>query len=460
VRVKTFIATYLLFLTVLFLSVGIVSFYLNDSQITMLKNKSEGQFHSIVSMLDRDVLALSAREGLTDEIFFASLESMIWNYNHYYERHGVFIVLNFFHAPGLPAEPAEIHIGEGRRSGRDEDGLFVFIRGSLSPPFSHFILSYRLDITDNISDMRGIQRTLLITAASFSLVAAAGLYGILLMIFKPLGLVAKTAREIADGQFNQRIPIKSNNELAQVAIDFNKMARRVETQILYLEEEAENKQQFVDNFAHEMRTPLTSIFGYAEYMQKASLEESEVVETAGRIMDKANYLTEIANSLLQLAMLRDYRPEKTELDIKLLFDDITQTISEPMGLAKVRFSAKPNAATLHGQGDLIKSLLVNLCINAMKSCTAETGKVNLEAKADGNAVLLTITDNGCGIPPGALAKITEPFYRVDAARNRKDGGAGLGLAICKKITEAHGANMRIESAPGVGTVVTITFTTP
>ena len=454
-RLKTFIATYLLFLAVLFSSVGIVSFYLNNSQINMLKDKSAGQFQTIASSIYRDVAVLWGRGGGREHLdadFYEAVDALVRGYARYYRRHNINISLSNLRLSRNYYYTSEIVIDS-------DNGYFILITGSLDEPFGYLLLEYSLDITESIMEMRNIQNTLLFSVIAFSVIAAIGLYLILSSIFKPLTVVAKASREIAGGEFGGRIPVATNNEIAQVAIDFNKMAERIERQINLLEEEAENKQQFVDNFAHEMRTPLTSIYGYAEYMQKAVLEDGEVVELSGRIMNRAGYLQEIANSLLQLAMLRDYVPAQKEILVQHLFDDIAQTVKSPMENAGVSFICKPDADIAYGQEDLIKSLMLNLCLNALKACSPNEGVIYMEAENKGGGVTLSVTDNGCGIPADSLNKVTEPFYRVDKARNRKEGGAGLGLALCQRIVSAHGAEMIIESTVGAGTTVKITFTT-
>jgi len=176
-------------------------------------------------------------------------------------------------------------------------------------------------------------------------------------------------------------------------------------------------------------------------------------------MNRARYLQEIANSLLQLAMLRDYTPDKAKIRVRYLFDDISQTVKAQVEDVGVKLICKPDADVLEGQEDLIKSLMLNLCLNALKACTPNKGVIYMEAKSENHSITLSVTDNGCGIPSDSLAKVTEPFYRVDKARNRKEGGAGLGLALCRKIAEAHGAEMIVKSTVGVGTTVKITFTT-
>jgi len=432
-RLRTFIATYLLILAVLFSSISIVSFYLNNSQINMLKAKSTGQFQTIVSSLDRDIAVLWGRENAGGG-FYDEVETLVRGYARYYSRHNIDIALT----QSGDESQSELTFAA-------EDGYFINITGQLSAPFQHFRLEYTLDISENIADMRSIQNTLLLSTGAFSVIAAVALYILLSVVFRPLAVVADASRKIASGQFGERIHVNAKNELAQVAVDFNKMAERIEQQIIILEEEAENKQQFVDNFAHEMRTPLTSIYGYAEYMNKALLDEGEVIELSERIMGKASYLEEIANSLLQLAMLRDYVPERREVPLQDLFEDIAQTIEG--------IEYESDVDTIAWQEDLLKSLLLNLCFNAAKA-----GATTIRMAVNGGT--LSVTDNGCGIPKDALAKVTEPFYRVDAARNRKHGGAGLGLSLCKRIAEAHNAEMSIKSKVGEGTSVHITFTTP
>jgi signal transduction histidine kinase len=270
-KLKTFMATYLLFLVVLFSSVAIVSFYLNNSQINMLRDVSASQFQTITSSLGRDVSVLWGRE-LSDTAFYEAVDVLVRGYSRYYGRHNIDISVMDIRLIANEPPPAQVLFQT------EYEGYFIFITGLLAEPFSYFLLEYRLDITENILEMRNIQYTLLISVMGFSVIAAIGLYLILATIFQPLNVVAKTSRKIASGKFDERIPVKTNNELAQVAIAFNKMAERIQEQMILLEEEVINKQQFVDNFAHEMRTPLTSIYGYAEYMQKAMLEDGEIVE--------------------------------------------------------------------------------------------------------------------------------------------------------------------------------------
>ena len=171
-------------------------------------------------------------------------------------------------------------------------------------------------------------------------------------------------------------------------------------------------------------------------------------------------MKKVANSLLELATLRSYSPTVNEISIPQLFEDIRQTMGKPLQEKEITFVCENDTDVLYGQEDLIKSLILNLCYNSLKSCAPATGIIRLEAKKNGNGVELSVSDNGCGIPEESLSKVTSPFFRVDEARKREYGGAGLGLTLCKQIAEAHGATMTIESEFGRGTTIKILFTTP
>jgi signal transduction histidine kinase len=200
-------------------------------------------------------------------------------------------------------------------------------------------------------------------------------------------------------------------------------------------------------------------------MQKAVLDDGELIKLSQSIMDKAGQITDIANSLLKLATLRNYSPAITMINIRKLIEEIAQLLFKPMSEHGVRFVFKSHVDFLPGQEDLIKSLLLNLCLNGLNACSPGSGVVSLKAEWHNGNVMLSVTDNGKGIPAESLEKVTEPFYRVDKARNRHHAGsagrsgAGLGLTLCKQIADVHGAEMIIKSSVGVGTVVKIIFTT-
>ncbi|MCL2355938.1 MAG: HAMP domain-containing histidine kinase [Defluviitaleaceae bacterium] len=444
-RARTFIATYLFLLFILFLIISLVSLNMNRNQINILREQSQRDYRRIYANLTRDISVLYGRSIVGINLPQA-VDALAHSYTRHYIEHDIHILLQHENNFPAPASYAEISFMQ------QSDEHFILITGYLPEPLHFYRFEYRLNITESINSMQSTQRLFLIFAVIFSAIAAPGLYLILKNIFKPLDIVAAASRKIANEHYHERIFVKG--ELSEIATDFNRMAEKIESQIRQLEEEALGKQRFIDNFAHEIRTPLTSVYGNAEYMQKALLDEGENIIVTQSIMDEANHMKGIANSLLQLATLRNYAPVKNPVNVARLFEDVRQTLNKSFRERGVRFHCASDVDFLFGQEDLIKSLIVNLCTNALKACSANDGEVTLKAvRADGHAILI-VTDTGEGIPAESLHKVTEAFFRSF----RKSGGAGLGLTLCKQIADVHNAEMHIESTENVGTSVKIIFT--
>ena len=450
-RLMTFFATFLLFVFILYAGITAFSVYMTNSQIRMLKSGSAAQFQTITSSLSRDITFLWGIH-LEQDLFYIAVDSLIESYARYYGGFGVGILLTTreFTSNGEYERVVSI-LNEGNEH-------FVHVAGNLAAPFNHFMIEYRQDISDSISGLQNIQRILLIFAIVCSFLAAFGLQFVLMLVFRPLDIVSEASRKIAGGEYGERIKIKGENELTKVAFDFNKMAQTVEDQMKFLENEAKSKQQFVDNFAHEIRTPLTSIFGYAQYLRNSQFNEEAVIESTEYIMAESKHMSNMANSLLELATLRGFSPVKKEISIPELFADIKHSLENLLDENKAKLSLRcDEGIVLFGQEDLIKSLLMNLCTNGINATVYGEGEVELAACIVMNHIVIKVKDNGKGIPEDSVEKIFEPFYRIDKARSRELGGAGLGLTLCRQIVEAHGGEMAVESEPGGGTVVAVRF---
>jgi len=446
-RIRIYLATYMLFIVILFSSLGIVSAYMTNAQINMYTDKCIREFQTISHALSRDLESLVV-QGLVSA---HDINILVEGYAAHYMLHNIIIqVVDNISLAAANTGAVVTYISL-------ETGRYIHISGPLPEPLSRFQLDYFYNISAYVEEMNRIQNILLLVCIVFSIITGFVLYFIVASIFKPLSIVSKATRNIAGGQYNEKIQIKGKGELADVAEDFNQMAAQIQDQIYTLEKIAADKQQFIDNFAHEIRTPLTSIFGNAEYMQRALLDEGETIELTQLIMNNSTHMKQIANSLLQLATLRDYTPVIKEISITQLFDEVGQTMYDSLYEKRVRIFYKIETNTIWGQEDLIKSLLLNLCYNAAKACGETGGFIELGATAHDWFVTLSVRDNGHGISKENLPKLTEPFFRVDKARSRDQGGVGLGLTLCKQIADVHGAKLAVNSALGVGTKVTVIF---
>ena len=463
-KLKTFFISYILFLAILLAAISTISIYFTNRQMGIIHEQSVMEYERIINTIEREINALYDRgqQHIIDQLLeshkaFHRQHNMrlhveqideddysnIVDHSHILSTNTYIITIEF--------SPIDYHdIGT-----RYE----LFINGRLQTNYEYYETSIDFDVTDSILELRQIQRVLLILFIIFSLVAAAVLYIILNKIFKPLELVALSTEKIAKGDYSERIQIKGMNELALMANNFNQMAEEIEEHINHLEDESDRKQRFIDNLAHELRTPLTSIYGYAEYMQKAKLTEAEKLESTTFIMEESGHMRNITNSMLELAKLRDYEPKLEEIAIEELFNQMKSSLEPIFKSKKIEYVIEPVDSHIIGQSDLIKSMISNLCINAAKACAPDIGRVILKAIPTIHGVEITVLDNGCGIELQAISKLTEPFYQVDTARNKRVDGVGLGLAIVKQIVDIHKAELVIESAVGVGTKVKVIFTT-
>ena len=280
------------------------------------------------------------------------------------------------------------------------------------------------------------------------------LYFILKKLSEPLDKLRCATELISSGDFSVTVEEKGNDEFSLLAGSFNSMLAKINEQMASLEREAERKQMLVDNMAHELRTPLTSIHGYAEYIEKANITEERRMIAVKYIMSEAERLQKISEILLDGAFIRGNEIEMSEVDISELLYDTAEKLEIKAENAHVTISCKAFPTVVRGNKTLLSMLIYNLTENAVKACE-KGGKVKLSCFDD----TIVVEDNGKGMTEEQLLHITEPFYRTDKSRSRADGGAGLGLALCKQIVNTHNAEMIFESERGLGTKIFIHFTT-
>jgi len=443
-KLKTFFISYLLFLSILLAAISTISIYLTNHQMTSLYEQSRIEFERISATISREIDAVYERTSDSDVI-----DLLLQSHIAFHGRQGIELLID---------DTGEMITFVQYEFNEETAVHSIRFRGTLFTEMGLLEIQTNFDITEGIEELRTIQQIMLYLFVIFSLLAAVILYIILARIFKPLELVTQSTSKIASGDYSERLQIKGKNELALLAINFNQMAEEIEQYTSHLKDEADRMQQFIDNLAHELRTPLTSVYGYAEYMQKANLTNEDRLEAVAVIMEEAGYMRQIINSMLELATLRNYKPVMNGIDIEDIFKQIDTALELTFREYQIELVVNPCEGHILGQADLIKSLISNLCINAAKACMPNEGRVVLTGERISEACIqITVTDNGCGIAAENIAKLTEPFYQVDATRNKMTGGLGLGLAIVKQIVDSHQAKLEIESEFGVGTKIKITF---
>ena len=293
------------------------------------------------------------------------------------------------------------------------------------------------------------------TGVMLALIAGAAVLSFILAraILLPLDRLSAVARIMAAGELSRRVPVTSDDELGLLFEDFNAMAERLEEQMAQLTDAARREKDFTASFAHEIKTPLTSIIGYADMLRSGNLPEDMRFKAASYIFSEGKRLENLSLSLMSLQVVGRSETEARPVNMRKLCAEAAR-ISHPAMKAKgLRLSVQAEEGTLQGDGALLQTLLQNLLDNARKA--ADSGQVVLSGKSTEGGYRVTVADQGRGIPEGELNKITEPFYMVDKSRSRAQGGAGLGLALCKEIAALHRGELRFESQVGLGTKVTV-----
>ena len=267
------------------------------------------------------------------------------------------------------------------------------------------------------------------------------------MLTKQLLLPIETmAENLGDSDYES--PYKELEPLAE-------MLRSQHTDILAA---AKARQDFTANVSHELKTPLTAISGYAELLDGGMVGEEQQKHFYREIRKNADRLLALINDIIRLSDL-DRKGHEPSFGVIDLYEVVKECMDELTVNAKqrnVNISLDGESCNVHGSKDMLKELVENLAQNAIRYNNVG-GKVWVSVtKRDGRSVL-TVKDNGIGIPASEQQRIFERFYRVDKSRSKATGGTGLGLAIVKHIVEIHDAKIELDSAPGVGTTISVLF---
>ncbi len=270
----------------------------------------------------------------------------------------------------------------------------------------------------------------------------------------PIRSLGRVATQLAQGDYSPRARVLGGDEISELAESFNHMADAVEKTVQELEDAARRQEDFTASFVHELKTPLTSIIGYADMLRSGNLPEDMRFKAASYIFSEGKRLENLSLALMSLLVVGHSAADARPVNMRRLCQEAARICQPAMRAKGLTLSVRAEEGVLRGDAALLQTLLQNLLDNARKA-TDSGGQVVLAGRKDGKGYRITVADQGRGIPEGELNKITEPFYMVDKSRSRAEGGAGLGLALCKQIAALHGGELRFESREGRGTTVTV-----
>lgn len=269
------------------------------------------------------------------------------------------------------------------------------------------------------------------------------------LLTKPIRILTRATKRMAAGDYAYRAEQVSKDELGQLTTDFNNMANALEENIEKLEEEIEAREDFVAAFAHELKTPLTAIIGYADMLRSHKLDEEKSFMSANYIYTEGKRLEAMSFRLLDIIVTKRNEAELQNVPVESVFHYLQEMFATD---EEMKFTFQYEQDIVRAEANLIKTVLVNLIDNACKASEAgSVVEVNGHVQEDGYR--FEVKDYGVGIPPEEQRKITKAFYMVDKSRARSKNGAGLGLALCAEILSLHHSELEIESEPGKGTCI-------
>jgi signal transduction histidine kinase len=270
-------------------------------------------------------------------------------------------------------------------------------------------------------------------------------------ITSPIGALAKTARRLGRGDLSQRVQLQGEGEVAALAQAFNSMAAD-------LEHAEQLRRNMVADVAHELRTPLSNIQGYLEAIRDRVIKPDAA--TIRSLNEEAALLSRLVNELQELSLA-----EAGELKLVYQEEDIAKLVKQAVTPWQPQLAAKEISLSLDLPDNLplvnidwqrVNQVLHNLLENAV-AYTHKGGTINVAAITQGDWVEVSVSDTGEGIPAEDLPHIFERFYRVDKSRARVTGGSGLGLTIAKRLVEAHGGKITVQSKLGKGSRFSFTL---
>lgn len=275
-------------------------------------------------------------------------------------------------------------------------------------------------------------------------------------ITKPLSVIVKIVDKIAEGDITVRLPVKKNkgDEIGILSKRFNQMADSIQQNMQELEDAVKREEEFVGNFAHEIKTPMTSIIGYADLLRSNDMAPEMIFQCSNYIYEEGKRLEKLALRMLDITVLKKQEIHAEIINTGKFFEDIGKSMEPVFIRENIRFQMYIQEWGLWAEPVLMKTAVINILDNARKALE-DIREICITGKREEDGYHIEIEDTGKGIPKSQIKNVVDAFYMVDKSRSREQGGAGLGLTICSSIVALHGGTIAFESTEGIGTKVII-----
>lgn len=445
-------------LLVLLLCAGVLLIYSRRTILTLAEDQARDKQKAL-----SESFSSMARYYAAPEDSDASRESLIrYCFARFADQEGVLMQgAQVLHSsvsvdPREYAPPTEESRSQAVLYQGEVDGRQLLIVGSTTYVQSdEYYVGLVRDVTEVYDAMGRLTRLFVLVCLGGVLLGMGLLFFAVKKSTAPLSRLTAATGEMAAGAYDRRVTVAGHDEVSELGESFNRMAEAVESRIDELTEQNARQRLFIGGVSHEFKTPLAAVRLHGDLLQSAKLNETERADSLQHIRRAGAYMTAMTQSLMELLLL-DQDIETEDTDPAALLSDVLEAARDGLAARGVTLVTKGDTAPpLPLNKTLMTSLLLNLVENAARSYDPESEEKTVVLRYADRC--FEVRDRGRGIPPEAQARIFEPFYRVDKARSRTQGGSGLGLALVRAIADAHGARLALESEPGKGTTFRVSF---
>lgn len=448
---KIYFVVLLLFLILLNIGLFLAARFVFSYNLGQEKRKAESDCFFLCQNLERDFSILE-QNGRYRRVV---IDLLFEGYSRYYQTQNVELTLE------ETEETKEVQIRSDVAKGGGQ--ICISAEQNLAEPYQNCRIHYKKRLIEFEEIWKSLKRTFAMISLSMSILLCLILYVLMRHSLKPLGNLNVRVAKIAAGEYGEHVTVKSRNkwqrdEIAELSQNVNKMSETIQRQIHALEEENEKKQQLMDNMAHELKTPLTSIYGYAEYIRFANAPIQEKYEGLDYIMEESRRLSKMSEIMLSMRLYEQENEPMEPVDIRALALHIEKILSPKLQEKNLTIQKNFDVSVIYGEEELFINLFRNLLENAVRA-SKEGDSIVWNVTGTKEKQKIELIDYGIGMEQEELDRITEAFYRVDKARSRQDGGVGLGLSVADLIVKKMGGSMSFSSEPQKGTKVTLIFTT-
>ena len=336
------------------------------------------------------------------------------------------------------------------------ESTYLFVSGYIQIENTQLIFIYIRNISKVYTSFHQHILLFIWLSLAASIITAFAMLMLSLWLTKSVKRLNVSTEIISNGNFSERVKISSKDELGELSVNFNKMADIIEEKISELEKTADEREQFIHSLTHELKTPLTSMIGYANLLRTTDCSDDQREKALAYLYESSKRLENLSFKLMDMIYLKRKVKEFSRYDIEDIVKSTVMAVQSDLALKHITLQTDYVAGRLLCDKDLIVTMLINLIDNAAKaSCEGQT--IILRAVDENGGLVFSVTDSGTGIAEEEIDKIMQPFYSGIRLKKGSSAGMGFGLALCRLIATLHGTALQFKSIKGEGTKVSVWF---